>query len=133
MYVIPILTKSLEKNVNLLQVWMFLERNGTHAIEVNSLDEAVDFAKENGFKILGKPVVRENIVFLMIDSSSKELSSFYTWSDIQHNQMPMKEIWRPFLWVMTSEDLWGTNQYLNNIMLTENKSVYDIISKIFVI
>ena len=47
--------------------------------------------------------------------------------------MPMKEVWRPFLWVNTAEDLWGTNQYLNNIMLTENKSVYDIISSICVV
>lgn len=131
MYVIPILRRSLQKSANLLEVvWMFLERNGTHAIEVSSVDEALYFARENGFQIVGKPVVKENIVFLMIDSSCKELSSFYTWSDIQHNQMPMKEIWRPFLWVNTAEDLWGTNQYLNNIMLTENKSVYNIISSI---
>jgi hypothetical protein len=133
MFVIPVLEMPLQKitNINIMQIWMFLERNGTHAIEIDSLEGATSFAKENGFDVLGAPVIRGDIVFLLIDPKCKELNSFYTWGEIAHNQMPMKEVWRPFLWVKAAEDLWGTNQYLNDIMLTGDRSVYNVVSALF--
>ena len=133
MFVIPVLAVPLQKitNVNIVQIWMFLERNGTHAIEVENLAGALAFANENGFQILGNPVVKDDIIFLLIDPKCKELSSFYTWAEIQHNQVPMKEVWRPFLWVNMAKDVWGTNQYLNEIMLTRDRSVYNVVSALF--
>jgi hypothetical protein len=128
MFVIPVLAVPLQNVINIVQVWMFLERNGSHAIEVEDKEEALIFAEQNGFQILGEPVVRGDIVFLLIDPKCKDLGSFYTWSEITPSQQPMKEVWRPFLWVKAAEDLWGTNQYLNEIMLTKDKSVYSLLN-----
>ena len=131
MFVIPVLAVPLQNVINIVQVWMFLERNGTHAIEVDGLEDALSFASQNGFDVLGEPAVRGDIIFLLIDPKCKELGSFYTWSEITPNQQPMKEVWRPFLWVKAAEDLWGTNQYLNEIMLTKDRSVYNVVSALF--
>jgi hypothetical protein len=131
MFVIPVLAVPLQNVINIVQVWMFLERNGTHAIEVEGKEEALSFAEQNGFQILGEPVVRGDIIFLLIDPKCKDLGSFYTWSEITPSQQPMKEVWRPFLWVKAAEDLWGTNQYLNEIMLTKDRSVYNVVSALF--
>ena len=129
MFVIPILAVPLQKimAVNIVQIWMFLERNGTHAIQVDNLESALAFAKENEFPLVAEPYITNEIVFLFVDPKCKELASFYSWSEIHSNDIPMKEVWRPFLWVKDSKDMWGTNQYLNDIKVTSNTSVYDII------
>ena len=128
MFVIPVLAIPIKKvmSVNILQIWMFLERNGTHAIQVDNLQGALEFAKENEFTIVSEPVVHNDIIFLMIDPKCKELNSFYSWGEIQPNETPMKEVWRPFLWVKAG-DMWGTNQYLNDIKVSPTSSVYEII------
>jgi len=132
MFVIPILAIPMQKMtaVNIVQIWMFLERNGTHAIYVDDVEGALAFAKENGFPLVSAPLVANDMIFLFVDPSCKELASFYAWSEIQPNDMPMKEVWRPFLWVKGSEDLWGTIQYLNDIKVSPTASVYDAINAI---
>jgi hypothetical protein len=129
MLVIPIVVTPIHKmvSVNIVQVWMFLERNGTHAIYVDSVEDALAFAKENGFPLLDKPIVTNDVIYLLVDSKCKELASFYSWGEIQPNSIPMKEVWRPFLWVKDEGDVWGTNQYLNEIKVSPTLSVYDIV------
>ena len=107
---------------------MFLERNGTHAIHVDSVEDALAFAKENGFSLVGEPIINKDVVYLLVDSKSKELASFYTWGEIQPNTTPMKEVWRPFLWVKDKGDMWGTNQYLSDIKVGPTISIYDVVS-----
>jgi len=130
MFVIPVLAVPLQKmvSVNIIQIWVFLERNGTHAIHVENVEEALHFARENGFSLMMEPVVNNNIVYLLVDPKCKELKSFYSWGEIQMNDMPMKEVWRPFLWVRDTTDIWGTNQYLNDIKVGPNVSVYDVLT-----
>ena len=130
MFVIPVLAVPLQKmvSVNIVQIWVFLERNGTHAIQVEDVGEAIQFAKENGFSLIMEPIVNNNVVYLLVDPKCKELKSFYSWGEIQTNDVPMKEVWRPFLWVKDNTDVWGTNQYLNDIKVGPNVSIYDILA-----
>lgn len=132
MYLVPILMKPVNqlKNGLLQQIWIFLERNGTHCMEIGSLDGAKAFAEENGFPLMKEPVQIGDLIFLFIEPKCKELESFYTWSEVAPNEQPMREVWRPFLWVDAVADLWGTNQYLNEIQLTPTKSVSDILSAV---
>ena len=132
MFVIPVLAVPVQKmvSVNIIQIWVFLERNGTHAIHVENVEEALHFARENGFSLMTAPVVNNNIIYLLVDPKCKELKSFYSWGEIQTNDMPMKEVWRPFLWVRDTTDIWGTNQYLNDIKVGPNVSVYDILARL---
>ena len=130
MYVVPILMKPVSqlKNGLLKQIWIFLERNGTHCISIDSLEGAKAFAEENEFPLEKEPIQIGDLIFLFIKPKCKELESFYTWGEVAPNQQPMREVWRPFLWVDAVADLWGTNQYLNEIQLTPTKSVSDILT-----
>ena len=131
MYLIPILTAPIKemKTTSIVQIWMFLERNGTHCIEIDSVEEAAKFAEMNGFPLFHPPVRQGELVFLFVDPKCKELESFYTWTEIQPGEQPMREVWRPFLWVKPLDglDVWGTNQYLGEIQITPNRSVLEII------
>lgn len=130
MYLVPILMKPVNelKTGLLQQIWIFLERNGTYCMEISSLEEAKEFAEENGFPLMKEPVVVGDLIFLFIEPKCKELQSFYTWGEIHPGDQPMREVWRPFLWVDAVSDMWGTNQYLNDIQLTPTKSVSHILT-----
>jgi len=131
MHLVPILSVNHGKTAKIVQYWMFLERNGTYCIEIDSVEGAKAFAEENGFPLLREPVKVDDLVFLFIDPNSEGLESFYTWSEVQPAQ-PLREVWRPFLWVspVNGEDMWGTNQYLSEIQITPKKTVFDVIGAV---
>jgi hypothetical protein len=112
MYVIPILIQKVNDSVQLC--WILLERNGAACIQVNSLEEAVAFANENEIIAAGPPLVKNDYVFIPVDSYKTYLPAFYSWSEVMQNEQPMREVWRPFVW-RTPGDSWGTNAMLNSV------------------
>lgn len=132
MYCIPIGVERVaaSEGSELLQVWLFLERNGTHCITVETVDEALAFAAENEFPLLSfAPVVAGQFVYLPIDlRETSALATFYTWKELAPHEQPMREAWRPFLWnKSTAGDTWGTNTYLKEIDLAPGTSCYTVI------
>jgi len=135
MYIIPIIVKPIETTYDTVikQVWVFLERNGTHCMIVNSVKEAKEFAVTNEFPLTGAPIVSGNFIYLPVDSTA-DLSSFYLWNEVRPTEQPMKEVWRSFLWIVmknSHEDVWGTNKFLKDIFIAGNNSVYGVIEGYF--
>ena len=131
MYIIPIIVKNIRTNDDSIikQVWLFLERNGTQCITVDSLPAAREFIRINEFPLKEALIVSGSFIYAPIDSSA-DLSSFYLWSEIRQNEYPMKEVWRSFLWIVgkdSEEDVWGTNVFLTDISITQTESVYAVI------
>jgi len=135
MYIIPIIVRPLETTFDTIirQVWLFLERNGTHCMTANSAKEATEFAAANEIPLTGAPIISENFIYLPVDSTA-DLSSFYMWSEIRPNEQPMKEVWRSFLWIVRNdceEDVWGTNKFLKDIFIAGSDSVYTVLEDYF--
>jgi len=135
MYVVPIIIKSIDTRYDTVikQVWMLLERNGTHCISVESEEEAAEFAIINDIQLTGKPIISGPFVYLPVEPTSN-LSAFYLWSEIKPNEQPMKEVWRSFLWVIlkgSEDDVWGTNLFLKDIFIAGQHSVYKILEGYF--
>jgi len=135
MYIIPIIVKTIkeESDHTIQQVWIFLERNGTHCISVGSLQEANEFLKINEIPCSKAPLISGPLIYAPVDSAA-DLSSFYVWSEVSLSQQPMKEVWRSFLWVRGSnsdEDIWGTNQFLKEISIAGSDSVHTVIGGYF--
>ena len=133
MFIIPIIIKNIQESDDSImrQVWLFLERNGTQSITVDSLKSAEDFIKQNEFPLEGPLVVIQNFIYAPVNSEA-DLSPFYLWNEIQQNEVPMKEVWRSFLWVVgrdSEEDVWGTNAFLKEILITQKDSVYTVIER----
>jgi hypothetical protein len=135
MYLVPVL--SIKKpNTELRQIWLFLERNGTHLIELEctpltAIDSAKEFLAANDMKALQEPIVSNELIFVDIDPSSKELAAFYTWREVPIGTIPSKEVWRSFLWLSTKEndDPFGVNRLLDTIPLADSKySAFSIVS-----
>lgn len=97
MYIVPIVTQPLGK---LTQYWLFLERNGTHLIEVNGPEEAIEFLVDNGLveepQLLTSPAL-SGVAFAPVESTAA-LEVFYSWREIAPGSIPAKEAWRNFLW-----------------------------------
>lgn len=135
MYIVPILV-SPKPHTDLKQIWMFLERNGNHLIELNTtadtaIEDAKDFLQTNDIQSLGEPFIFGDIVFVSIDPNSKDLSSFYTWREIQPGEIPSKEVWRSFLWLSHGDngDPLGVNRLLDTIPLAEKgHSAFSVVS-----
>lgn len=135
MYILPILVLS-KPNTNLKQIWLFLERNGNHLIQLEATNEtalvaAGEFLKLNEMESIGEPIIIGDIVFASIDPSSKELSSFYTWREVAPGTIPSKDVWRSFLWLSYSDssDPLGVNRLLDTISLTDKgHNVYSVLS-----
>ena len=135
MYILPILVVS-KPNTNLKQIWLFLERNGNHLIQLEATNEtalvaAGEFLKLNEMESIGEPIIIGDIVFASIDPSSKELSSFYTWREVAPGSIPSKDVWRSFLWLSYSDssDPLGVNRLLDTISLTDKgHNVYSVLS-----
>jgi len=136
MYILPILVKSTthsNSNSELKQIWLFLERNGNHLIQLDSQDPmaAKDFLATNDMHALGEPVILGDIAFVTIDPKSKDLSSFYTWREVVPGTIPSKELWRPFLWLSHADNLdpLGVNRLLDTISLAEEgHSAFSVVS-----
>jgi len=126
MFIAPILLNG-RTGTNLKQIWLFLERNGTHLIQIDATDEATaihaanEFVAFNDMTAIGVPVVVGDIVFVNIDPASKDIHSFYTWKEVPAGTIPSKEAWRSFLWVSTKDnvDPLGVNRLLDSIPLAE--------------
>ena len=135
MYILPILVLS-KPNTNLKQIWLFLERNGNHLIQLEATNESAlvaagEFLKLNEMESVGEPIIIGDIVFASIDPSSKELSSFYTWREVPPGSIPSKDVWRSFLWLSYSDssDPLGVNRLLDTISLTDKgHNVYSVLS-----
>ena len=135
MYIVPILSRpNVEKDLK--QFWIFLERNGSHLIQLDATQDtasqaAKDFLATNEMQGLGEPIVAGELVFVAIDPMSKDLSSFYTWREVAPGTIPSKEVWRSFLWLSTKDasDPFGVNKLLETISLASpTHSAFSVVS-----
>ncbi len=128
---------------NITQYWLFLERNGNHLIELEEggwAQAAKSFAVSNDLPLKGEPLVcpKEGLIFLEMDpQATKILSSFYSWNEVAPGTHPLKEVWRPFLWVSSAAaaaaaaaDPWGVNAFLKEIQIADeaNYTVHSVLS-----
>jgi hypothetical protein len=135
MYIVPILVKTVQttEDTMIKQVWLFLERNGSHCISVASVEDAKAFLKTNEFSLAQPVIVSGQFIYAPI-SATADLSSFYSWGEVRPNEYPMKEVWRSFLWVVdpkSNDDVWGTNVFLKDICIAGSETVHSIIGGYF--
>jgi len=123
MYVLPYILSEPGKKYK--QVWLFLERNGTHMMELES-SQVPAFLEENELNALSQ---RQSggILYIQINPKAEGLSNFYTWGEVQPGTIPAKEVWRPFLWMDETEHLWGVNKQLEGISLSSSHTVASVI------
>jgi hypothetical protein len=119
MFIVPYIKRPLKPGLQ--QIWIFLERNGTHLIEVGA--DAATFAIENGFSNDPTFVPVGDLLLLAVDPSPS-LSSFYSWGEVPPGTIPMKELWRPFMC------LEGANQPLSEIPLSLKHTALSVITPI---
>jgi len=129
-YLVPLLWQ--QRQPTLAQAWLFLERNGTHLIELDAADPvaaAVSFLEENELEAAATPFQAGGLVFAPVVVSDPELTNFYTWRETPAGTTPMREVWRPFLWVADASgaDIWGVNGMLKEIALSESESAYSVL------
>ena len=105
-----------------MQVWLLLERNGSHLIDVG--ENGLDFAKEND--LAEAPVFETvgDLQYLAVDALRPGLSSFYSWSDVAPGTIPSKELWRPFIWLK------GTNHLLAGTPLSTTHTAQSVLEPI---
>lgn len=135
MFIVPVLSVERDQP-NLKQFWLFLERNGSHLIHLDATPEtasqaAAEFLAFNEMTSIGEPIVAGELIFVKIDPASKDIHSFYTWREVPAGTIPSKEVWRPFLWLSTSEntDPLGVNRLLDTIHLAEpGHSAFSVVS-----
>ena len=131
MYLLPYL-RIPEKAPGLQQVWLFLERNGTHLI---SIEETVEeFCESNGLVLAKDPFTVGDIVYCEVSKDTQDLANFYVWNETPAGTTPPKESWRSFLWASSAEgvDPWGVNRLMESISLSESHSVYSVLSQLAV-
>ena len=114
MYIVPIAMRNRSSTVK--QIWVLLDRNGTHLMSLDTGSSAQEFAEANGLALLGKPQEIGEIVFLPIDMERTDFSAFYSWREVPPGTVPSKEVWRQFTWV---SELLDVNTLLNQIVLGE--------------
>jgi hypothetical protein len=135
MYVVPIFQRMLnsKEGVDIKQIWTLLERNGTYCSSVETVEDALAYAKENEIPLNGEPLVSAHFIFLPVDSTSPLLDGFYTWNETQPDEQPMRTVWRPFVWISNSisKDVWGTNIYLKDFNIGNNLSIFDLVNEYF--
>jgi hypothetical protein len=130
MYLLPILVD--RRSALLSQAWLFLERNGTHMIEVPSLEAASAFLAENEIPVAGPPFLQKglpDILFAPVDPNAKGLDAFYSWREVIPGSIPTKEAWRNFLW--DSGGTLGINAHLGEILVSPSHTVAQILEGFF--
>lgn len=134
MFLVPVLRPETD-SPGLRRIWLFLERNGNHLIDLgrpeDPVAEARTFAETNELPLKGAPYVLGEYIFLPIDPTAKELSGFYTWREVAPGTTPPKEVWRQFLWVDSTEasDPWGVNRLMDDISLaTAPHTAYSVLN-----
>lgn len=127
MYLAPVILQAWDTTLS--QLWIFLERNGGHLIEVASEEEAKQFLIENELTkeptLFTSPSCPE-ILFTSISPNTEGLSAFYSWREVAVGSIPAKETWRNFLWT-NPETLLGVNSHLSQIQISPTRTVYDIL------
>ena len=131
MYILPFI-RLPQRAPSFHQIWLFLERNGTHLIELdvseNAVDQAKSFAEENGLVLDAEPTVVGDIVYCSV-KSSPELGNFFTWQETPAGTTPPREVWRSFLWAsLEGTDPWNLNSLMDSIQLSDSHSVYSVLS-----
>lgn len=114
MYIVPIAIR--ERSPSVKQIWVLLERNGAHLMSLEPGTDARQFADVNGLVLASDPVNAGGLVFLPVDISRTDMSSFYSWREVVPGTVPSKEVWRQFVWVSDSLDV---NKLLNDIVVGE--------------
>jgi hypothetical protein len=134
MYVVPFIRVS-QRSPGLQQVWLFLERNGGHLIEIDcktpedAVKHASEFAEVNGFNLLAEPFCVDGVVYCPVDAATPDLTNFYTWKETPVGTTPPREVWRTFLWASSTENLdpWGVNRLMDDIKLSEQHTAYSVL------
>jgi len=123
MYIVPIAIR--ERSASVKQIWILLERNGSHLISLESGTDAHQFADLNGLVLASEPVNAGPLTFLPVDMDRTDMSSFYSWREVVPGTVPSKEVWRQFVWVSDSLDV---NKLLNDIVVGEpDHTVFSIL------
>ena len=132
MYILPFI-RLPQRAPSFHQIWLFLERNGTHLIELDVADQdasavAKGFAEENGLILDAEPTVVGDIVYCPV-KASPELGNFFTWQETPTGTTPPREVWRSFLWAsLEGTDPWNLNSLMDSIQLSDSHSVYSVLS-----
>lgn len=127
MYIVPIAL--YDRNPDVKQIWVLLERNGTHLMTMDVVDSPLDagreFAESNGLILSSDPIEHGSLLFLPVDWSQTDVSAFYTWREVLPGTTPPKEVWRQFVWV---SDSLNVNSLLGEIVVGEpDHSVYSVL------
>ena len=85
------------------------------------------FLEENEL-VGGNRTESGGVVYIQIDPATEGLTNFYTWGEVQPGSIPAKEVWRSFLWLDESEELWGVNKQLDEIALSPTHTVYSVLT-----
>lgn len=131
------------------QFWLFMERNGTHLIALEGGGEGEDataakaaareFCEVNELTAAADPFCSGPFVFVSVDPADKDLAGFYSWAETPPGTVPLREVWRPFLWVHSasggaggaadsnSMDPWGVNKLLDAIQVAEGISIHTVL------
>lgn len=137
MFLVPIVRPETD-SPGLRRIWLFLERNGNHLIQLEGTEDPIatarEFAEANELPLKDEPYILGEYVFVPIDTAARELTSFYSWKEVPPGTTPPKEVWRQFLWVESSDtkDPWGVNKLLEEISLaTPPHSAFSVLSNLF--
>jgi hypothetical protein len=124
MFIVPYLARQLPNGLQ--QVWLFLERNGTHLIEIDA-STAAAYAATNG---LGAGPIKQvgDLLFLPVSIDEPGLAEFYSWREVVPGTLPLKEVWRPFIW-SAATDL-GVNGLLQDIQLSQTHTAFSVLSTV---
>jgi hypothetical protein len=113
------------------RIWLFLDRNGTAAIETPD-EDMEEFLADNGLatkslRRLGSGTAA--VALAEIDpEATDDLDAFYAWSEVECGAHPQKEVWRQFLWMEGDAAAWGVNEYLQGITIAPEWSAHDIVA-----
>jgi hypothetical protein len=101
---------------------------GANGMLGTTLQKHIDLSK---FLLTDKEL-GDNIIYCEVLPDRASLSNFYTWKETPPGTTPTREVWRPFLWVVSPEgnDTWGVNSLMSSISLSETQSVYSLLSQI---
>jgi len=129
MYIVPIAIH--DRSPTAKQVWILLERNGTHLMSIDvdtdtPVNAAIEFAELNGIAPLSTPFQVGSAIFLPVDIHKTDFSAFYSWREVPPTTMPSKEVWRQFVWM---SDSLNVNTLLNDIIVAEpGHTVYSVLN-----
>ena len=133
MYIVPIVQKEIHNSAKkvLIKCALFLDKNGTSCMTMDDSISADSFCKANDLVMKGSPFERDGILFVNIDTEKTDMNSFYTWSEVLPNTLPMREVWRPFIWNNEPTDTWGVNSQLFSVECGEKYNIGQILTAYF--